>query len=215
MSKDLYELIALGARYFFAALMVLIVARAWRITLVDSRRARTLRRLSPETGIAGEMVVIEGDEKARKGMRYPVTLEGMLGTSRRADIRIRHSSVRRRHAWFQMTPEGLSLRAHAHAPMRLAGHAAAAEMLLRDGDVFDIGRVRLMLVLSVDPETAGDAPRVERRRAPQPEADDLFALHPLLDHAPDPDAFEPGAGGRGEVGPDGGDGAPEDLFFDD
>ena len=115
MSQSVYELIALAARYVFAGLMLLIVARAWRITIVDSRRAATLRRMSPQTGLSGELVVLEGDEKARRGMRYPVIREGMIGSSRRADIRIRHSSVRRRHAWFQLTPEGLSLRAHAGA----------------------------------------------------------------------------------------------------
>ena len=120
MAQNLYEIIALGARYVFAGLMLLIVLRAWRITLVDSRRASTLRHLSPETGISGELLVLEGDEKARRGMKYPVIKEGMIGSSRRADIRIRHSSVRRRHAYFQLTEDGLSVRTHAGAPMACA-----------------------------------------------------------------------------------------------
>ena len=53
MSEGLYELIALAARYVFAALMVLIVLRAWRITIIDSRRAGMLRRMSPQTGLSG------------------------------------------------------------------------------------------------------------------------------------------------------------------
>ena len=238
MSQNLYELIALGARYLFAALMVLIVARAWRITIVDSRRAKTLRRLSPETGIVGELIVVEGDEKARRGMRYPVTLEGMLGASRRADIRIRHSSVRRRHAWFQMTLEGLSLRAHAGAPMRLKGRPAARELLLRDGDVFEVGRVWLMLVLSVTPEETQEEP-VRRSRArgagradddlfdaddvwddgDAPDAGQLFAEHPLLTRVTDAPGADPCAPDEGEdddFDPDGDDGpVPDDLFFDD
>ena len=63
MSQSLYELLALGARYVFAGLMLLIVLRAWRITLVDSRRAATLRRMSPQTGLSGELMVLEGDER--------------------------------------------------------------------------------------------------------------------------------------------------------
>ena len=62
MSQSLYEVVALGARYVFAGLMVLIVLRAWRITLIDSRRARTLRRMSPQTGLSGELVVPEVPE---------------------------------------------------------------------------------------------------------------------------------------------------------
>ena len=79
MSDGLYEILALAARYFFAGLFLLIVLRAWRVTVRDSRRARKLRRLSPQTGLSGELVVLEGGGRARRGMRYPVIREGTLG----------------------------------------------------------------------------------------------------------------------------------------
>ena len=91
MPADIYEIIALGARWWFLLLGALIVLRAWRISAVDSGRAKKLRRLSAQTGIIGELLVTEGSERARPGMRYPVTLEGAIGSGRRADIRIRHS----------------------------------------------------------------------------------------------------------------------------
>ena len=222
MSQNVYELIALAARYFFAALMVLIVLRAWRLTIVDSRRAQTLRRLSPETGLSGELIVMEGDQQARRGMRYPVIREGLIGSARRADIRIRHSSVRRRHAWFQFTAEGLCLRAHAGAPMRIAGRKAAPELVLSDGDVFDIGRVRLMLVLSVQAEEAReDAPRRMARSGEdgdalfdpdgggdgrRPDPGQLFREHPLLTHVTE---------GVPEDEWNDDDDDAEDLFFDE
>ena len=68
MAQSVYELIAVGARYLFAGLMLLIVVRGWRLTIIDGNRAQTLRRLSPETGISGELMVMEGDEQARRGM---------------------------------------------------------------------------------------------------------------------------------------------------
>lgn len=37
MSDGLYEILALAARYFFAVLFLLIVLRAWRVTVRDSR----------------------------------------------------------------------------------------------------------------------------------------------------------------------------------
>lgn len=128
--------------------MVLIVVRAWRITLIDSRRAETLRRLSPQTGLSGELLVLEGDGKARRGMRYPVIREGMIGTSRRTDVRIRHGSIRRKHAWFQLTEEGLRLRARPGADMFDGRGQAALNLTLRDGDTFTLGQIRLLLVLS-------------------------------------------------------------------
>jgi len=182
MTKGLYEILALCARYVFAALMVLIVARAWRITIVDSRRAKTLRRISPETGIIGELMVMEGDEKARRGMKYKVIREGQIGSARRADIRIRHSSVRRRHAYFLLTDKGLRVRSHAGAPLRDDTGRPVKEMLLRDGEGISVGRVQLMLILAHAPES-GRHP-MSRLRAhredlddggmPFPPGDDLF-----------------------------------------
>lgn len=147
MSANAYEILALAMRYVFAALMVLIVLRAWRISAVDSRRAAKLRRLSPDTGIIGEMLVVNGGERAKQGMRYPVTLEGTIGSARGADIRVRHSTVRGRHAIYQMTEEGLFVRGHANARIRDGLGRLAREMFLQDGDILRVGGVALMLVL--------------------------------------------------------------------
>ena len=187
MSQSLYEVLALGARYAFAGLMLLIVLRAWRITLIDSRRAATLRRMSPQTGLSGELMVLEGDEKARRGMKYPVIREGMIGSSRRADIRIRHSSVRRRHAHFQLTEEGLRIQAHAGAPMADAEGRPVRSLVLPDGGEFSLGRVALLLILTGAPQPAGA--HHARRREDEPEdaadmndPDALFRAQPVLRH---------------------------------
>ena len=187
MSQSVYELIALAARYGFAALMVLIVLRAWRLTIVDSRRAQTLRRLSPETGLSGELIVMEGDQQARRGMRYPVIREGMIGSSHRADIRIRHSSVRRRHAWFQLTDAGLNVRAHAGATLKDRRGRPVKELLLRDGGVLWIGRVRLMLVLA---ESTAGAEERGYTDDYETDPDRLFETQPLLNRNRDDDPFD-------------------------
>lgn len=189
MNQGIYEIVALGARYVFAGLMVLIVLRAWRITLVDSRRASQLRRMSPQTGISGELIVMDGDEKARRGMKYQVIREGMIGSSRRADIRIRHSSVRRRHAYFQLTEDGLAVRTHAGAPMRDGDDAPARALMLDDGDTFSIGRVRLMLVLTEAPEPATrrhHGRRDERDEREDIEETDVTDVDALFDPQPEP-----------------------------
>ena len=183
MNGQLYELAALAGRYLFAALMLLIVLRAGRITLIDARRAALLRRMSPETGICGELLVTRGGEKARQGMKYPVIREGMIGASRRADIRIRHSSVRRRHAYFQLFEDGLSVRSHAGAPLRDGRGRPCREMLLSDGDSLWVGGVRMLLVLSAAPKPAvHQPPREEACPAP----DDPDALFETDDMAPEP-----------------------------
>ena len=166
MSANAYELLSLAMRYVFAALIVLIVLRAWHGASVDSRRATKLRRLSPDTGIIGEMLVTDGGERAMSGMRYPVTLEGTIGSNRRADIRIRHSSVRGRHAIYQMTDEGFFVRGHASLRVGDGTGRFARELLLRDGDRLQVGRVTLMLVLTDGGSPDADPLRRKHRKRP-------------------------------------------------
>ena len=120
------------------------------------------------TGLCGEMIVVEGDGQARRGMRYPVIREGTIGSSRRADIRIRHGSVRRRHAYFQLTDAGLSVRSHAGARLSDGDGRTVRELTLADGDRLGVGRVRLLLVLSMPEGAAGC------RRETETDADALF-----------------------------------------
>ena len=171
MSQNTYELIALAMRYFFAGMMLLVVLRAGRGALIDSRRAARLRKLSPMAGVVGELVVIEGDGKIRRGMRYPVIREGLIGSSRRADLSIRHPSVRRRHAYFQLTENGLRIRGHAGAKLYVAKHTPVREILLGDGGSFAVGKIRLLLVL-------GDG---------RSDEDALFAPHSPAIHSADSD----------------------------
>ena len=162
--NGLYDILALAGRYLFAGLMLLIVLRAWRITIVDNRRARQLRQMTPETGLSGELVVLDGGEKAKNGMRYPVIREGIIGSSRKADIRIRHSSVRRVHAFFELTEKGLSLRANGDAIISRSWEDPVRRLTLRDGDIVEFGGVQLLLVLSnAQGGTRVDAP--DRRDA--------------------------------------------------
>jgi len=174
MTNNAFELLALTMRYVFAGLMVLIVLRAARGALVDSRRAAKLRRLSPMTGVSGELVVLDPLPKLPRGRRFPVIREGMIGGSRRADVRIRHKSVRGRHLLFQLTEAGLHIRTHAGTRLRDALGEPARELMLLDGDSFFVGDVHLMLVLSV-PDLPRKPVRVNYGEKERPEpADDLF-----------------------------------------
>lgn len=186
MASNAFELLSLTMRYVFTGLMLLIVLRAARGALVDSRRAARLRRLSPMTGLSGELVLLDALPRIPRGMRWPVIREGAIGASRRADIRIRHSSLRGRHALFQLTESGLSIRTHAAARMRDSLGNPAKELTLLDGDSFYLGSARLLLVLSVP-----DLPRrpVRTDYGDEPETD-LFDVDAWLDEHPvhsDPD----------------------------
>ena len=66
MSSELYAILAMAARYWFIALILLIALRAWRMTVKDSRRAKLLRDWSPETGCVGQFVVDPAVAKPRR-----------------------------------------------------------------------------------------------------------------------------------------------------
>ncbi len=97
--------------------------------------------------------------------------EGLIGSSRRAELSIRHPSVRRRHAYFQLTENGLRVRGHAGAKLYIAKHTPVREILLGDGGSFAVGKIRLLLVL-------GDG---------RSDEDALFAPHSPAIHSSDSD----------------------------
>ena len=209
LSSETYELAAQIARYIFVIIMLWIVLRALRGLLIDSRRAAKLRRLSPMTGVIGELIVTRGDGKARTGMRYPVIREGLIGSVRHADVRIRHGSVRRRHAYFQLTRKGLHLRGHAGLRLRCKG-MMLRETTLLDGDRVTIGDVELLLVLSMPGEYNMRTPSAPDNDFDAP--DPLFDTDDWFDPAAAPDKFPP----RPETPSDKPDASPkhdaDDLF---
>lgn len=158
MSSDTYELLALAARYWFVALAVIVVFRAWRCTVLDNRHAKVLRDWTPDTGCVGELIVISGGGRARKGARFPVPKEGLVGSGRRADVRVVQGSVWKRHARLDERQGGILLTAVKGAPMALEDGELSRQIFLRDGDRFYLGTVLMTLVLyDAQPEEEPEA----------------------------------------------------------
>ena len=175
MNGELYTLIAMAARYWFCGLMVLIAFRAWRITVVDNRRAALLRAWSPETGCIGEFVINPG--RTKRQLSVPVPREGVLGSSRRADVRIPGKDVARFHLTLEQREGGLLVRPSGKNRVVLNESHTGDMLFMRDGDTLTIGKTKLLLVV-FDPESAdeplddfadevlwGDEPGPEQRRA--------------------------------------------------
>lgn len=172
VSPDLYTILSLAARYLFCGLMVLIVFRAWRITVVDNRRARILRAWTPETGCIGEFLVNPGKGKKRASVTIP--REGLLGSGASADVRLKHDDLRKKHAYFEQREGGLLLKPLRGARVEFHGGISGDQLLLRDGDVIAIGKLKLMLVLFDSAGQAEEArpPRAPARPRPQAAYDD-------------------------------------------
>lgn len=101
MKPEVYELVAMFMRYWFVFLMLMIVFRCCKWLYNERKKyLRTLRYL-PDAGFIGEAVDME------TGKSYPLAREGVIGSGRHADIRIR--AFKRLRVYFELE-EGLGVR---------------------------------------------------------------------------------------------------------
>ncbi len=148
MSNDTYELLSLAARYWFTAVALMIVFRAWRLTITDNRRAKILRDWAPETSRIGEILIMSGEGSAKKGKRYPLMREAILGRSRNSDICLSAKSIHKQHLYFEEREGGVLVRPMQAADLSSPGKGRVDHLLLHDGEQFIAGKVTMMLVLS-------------------------------------------------------------------
>lgn len=100
MPADIYEIIALGARWWFLLLGALIVLRAFGWLRRDSKRTKRRLRQLPDAGMIGEMVVVCGSDELEEGMVMPVPREGTLGCFRSCDMVVPADGVAPQHCEF-------------------------------------------------------------------------------------------------------------------
>ena len=104
MSGDAYEILALLMRYVFAVIGALIVFRSFIWLRKDARAYRKEMRSLPDAGLIGEMVDLD------TGKAQPLPREGVIGSSRECDIRVKGDGVLRRHVRFEFVDgKGLKL----------------------------------------------------------------------------------------------------------
>ncbi len=100
MPAELYEIVALAARFWFLFLMVLIVLRSYRWYARERRQRRKRLRLLPDAGFIGELVAMQTAGGVKQGKVFPVPFEGTLGCAGSNDLCISAPGVGNRHIWF-------------------------------------------------------------------------------------------------------------------
>ena len=103
MSAEVYEILALFMRYVFALIGALIVFRSFMWLRKDARAYKKEMQTLPDAGLIGEMVDLD------TGNAQPLPREGVIGSSRECDIRVKGDYVLRRHARFEFE-EGKGLK---------------------------------------------------------------------------------------------------------
>ena len=179
MSAEVYEVLALAMRYWFAALGVLIVWRAFAWLRRDrSARHRMLRTL-PDAGMIGELVVEAGSPDLEEGMVLPVPWEGTLGCVRTCDLCVPVGGVASEHLRFSFEEgEGLWIIPCYRQMCGVDGRAVTwrsvrrTPALLRHGAVLQVGEARLRLRVFL-----GLAGEIRPRFAGEEEAPQAQPLH--------------------------------------
>jgi hypothetical protein len=171
LSSELYELVALMARYWFALLAVLILYRGWRASVNDNRSAKMLRDWSARSNCIGELVALDADGESVIA-RYPVPRECMMGTSRVADIRISAPGMQKRHLWMEQRVNCIALQPISGADVRVPNQPNPP-YILRDGEEFMTGGMRFMMVFYGAEEARASAPNPAGARSPYAQYEDI------------------------------------------
>lgn len=183
VSPEVFTVLSLGARYLFALMGLLIVARAFLWLASDRRGYRERLRNMPGSGLIGELVVISGGGALDEGTFFPVPREGTLGAVRSCDLVIPCPGVHRVHLDFAWRDgEGLVIRPRSgctaavnRTPVQYGSSEAAPSLV--HGSFLQVGSVLLRLrVYAALDHSAGefsfDAPSSvppESSRIPVPE----------------------------------------------
>lgn len=115
MPVEIYEIVALAARFWFLFLMVLIVWRSYRWYARERSQRKKRLRLLPDAGYIGEFVVLQGAGDLERGQVLSVPFEGTLGFVRSNDLCVPAPGVATRHLWFSYdSKQGLVLTPIAH-----------------------------------------------------------------------------------------------------
>ena len=156
MPVEIYEIVALAARFWFLFLMVLIVWRSYRWYARERRQRKKRLRLLPDAGYIGEFVVMQGAGDLERGQVLSVPFEGTLGYVRSNDLCIPVPGVASRHLWFSyddrrglvMTPVGKNDFSVDQIPMAEAAeigtrkvmtdHATIGVVVTTDGTVAEL-----------------------------------------------------------------------------
>lgn len=100
MPENIYEILALTARYWFALLGIMIVWRAFGWLRKDRRaKHRRLKHL-PDAGMIGEMVVLQGSDELPEGSTISLPRSGVMGFLRTCDVTLPVSGVAGKHVDF-------------------------------------------------------------------------------------------------------------------
>lgn len=148
MSSGLYEIFALLMRYVYVLIGVLILFMAFRWMRRDARAYKREMSALPDAGLVGEIVDLN------TGKAQPLPRDGILGSSRVCDVRVKAPDVRGVHVRFEFVEgKGLCVMPVWRSRVILSGTEIKGRAYALHGTQLQVGgvplRVRLFAGLKV------------------------------------------------------------------
>ena len=145
MNGNIYESCALVLRYGFVILGLFIALRSAYMTLIDGRRAKSIRTKEAETGVLAHFSV-SGERVAKE--KIPLYKEGTVGSGRSADVRIAGAGLEKRHFHYEITDGAIEITPLDGAVIIAEGEEISDFAAFRPGGVFTCGRAQLKYVVN-------------------------------------------------------------------
>lgn len=151
MDAAVYEVLALGMRYVFTFIGVMIVLRTFAWLRKDRRLKHQRLRQLPDAGTVGVLTVITGDRQLRAGAVIPVPHEGVIGALRTCDMTVPVPEVADVHADFTFADgKGLYVLPRRGCSVVVDGQlirttAEGKRCPMQHGSILEIGQAVLQL----------------------------------------------------------------------
>ncbi|NMD38745.1 MAG: FHA domain-containing protein [Christensenellaceae bacterium] len=101
MTKEVFELTSLAARYWFVFLLFVIVIRSFLWLGRDNRAWTRKVKSVPSAGNVGEAIVLVGNSQVPQGQIISIPREGDMGSGHGCDIQIKSQLVKKHHLCFR------------------------------------------------------------------------------------------------------------------
>lgn len=171
--SDIYSVIAYIARYWFVALVLVIIWRALYWLRRDARRVSRALRRYPDAGYIGEWAVIDVETAQPTGEVLAAPQDGWLGSARGCDVCLPHADMPAHAARFFLRADGLHLVPRRSGVLMVDGEPVRREAVLRHGATVSCGRAALQLRLFAGVVLSGEKPGRKPRPDPEPVLPDL------------------------------------------
>ncbi|MBR0438451.1 MAG: FHA domain-containing protein [Clostridia bacterium] len=144
MLNSLYQVLAIGMKYWFIALAAAIL---WLVISISGKEYRERKTVLSEVGNYIGYLEIVGGMEEEEGTRIGLARENTIGSGHNADIVVRDESIEKMHAHMAFDGNRLMFTPLTKKGTRINGRKAINSYPVRTGDIVQLGNVVFRIFL--------------------------------------------------------------------